>query len=105
MVPIHGISELVLEVRDLTTSAVGLARWLPDREPGLFLPGGTKAMRRMTLDVLVMSILVAIVIPAWGGPGGVRIASTRVELLKTPNAGIQPQAAIDSKGVLHLAYL
>ncbi|MBV9471284.1 MAG: hypothetical protein JOZ57_18745, partial [Abitibacteriaceae bacterium] len=27
-----------------------------------------------------------------------------VTLLKTPNGGIQPQAAVDSKGVLHLIY-
>src|SRR5436190_15317570 len=85
-----------------TTSAGRLARWLPDREPGLFLPGGPKAMRRMALDVLVMSVLVAILTPAWSGTGAARMTAARVELLKTPNAGIQPQAAIDGKGVLHL---
>src|SRR2546428_14192571 len=28
----------------------------------------------------------------------------KVTLMKTPNGGIQPQAAVDKKGVLHLAY-
>jgi hypothetical protein len=32
-------------------------------------------------------------------------AADKVELLKTPNGGIQPQAAVDERGVLHLVYL
>ena len=30
--------------------------------------------------------------------------STRIKLLRTPDDGIQPQAAIDSKGIIHLIY-
>src|SRR5881409_144003 len=30
--------------------------------------------------------------------------STRVELVRTPESGIQPQAAVDGKGVVHLIY-
>ncbi len=30
--------------------------------------------------------------------------STRVKLVRTPESGIQPQAAVDSKGVVHLIY-
>ena len=30
--------------------------------------------------------------------------STRVQLVRTPNGGIQPQAAVDAKGVIHLLY-
>jgi hypothetical protein len=59
----------------------------------------------MTLNVLVMSILAAILTPAWSGTGAARVTGARVELLKTPNGGIQPQAAMDGHGVLHLVYL
>src|SRR5215471_15500368 len=31
--------------------------------------------------------------------------ASQVHLLRTPDNGIQPQAAVDSKGVLHLIYL
>jgi hypothetical protein len=34
----------------------------------------------------------------------VRAAAARVELVKTPNGGIQPQAVTDSRGTLHLVY-
>src|SRR3954452_8815529 len=30
--------------------------------------------------------------------------NSRVNLLRTPNDGIQPQAAVDAKGILHLIY-
>jgi len=33
-----------------------------------------------------------------------QVEAPRVALLKTPDGGIQPQAALDSKGVLHLIY-
>ncbi|HEU4752256.1 MAG TPA: sialidase family protein [Armatimonadota bacterium] len=32
-------------------------------------------------------------------------SARRVELLKTPNGGIQPQAVLDGRGILHLVYL
>jgi hypothetical protein len=35
----------------------------------------------------------------------VQSAGARIELVRTPNGGIQPQAAIDSQGVIHLVYL
>src|SRR6266849_1153151 len=62
-------------------------------------------MQRIALNVLVMSVLVVILTPGWSGTGAARLTAARVELLKTPNGGIQPQAAIDGRGVLHLVYL
>src|SRR5713226_1652259 len=62
-------------------------------------------MRRKSLDLVGLSILVAILTPGWSGSGTAGTAAARVELLKTPHGGIQPQAAIDGKGVLHLVYL
>src|SRR5258708_1138401 len=61
-------------------------------------------MRRNRLDGLILSILLAIFVPGWSGAGATPSAA-RVEVLRTPNGGIQPQAAIDGRGVLHLVYL
>lgn len=36
--------------------------------------------------------------------GPPRVQAAQVTLLRTPNVGIQPQAAVDSKGVVHLIY-
>jgi len=41
-----------------------------------------------------------VLIGACGGPA----FSTQVVVLKTPDAGIQPQAAVDSRGIVHLIY-
>jgi hypothetical protein len=38
------------------------------------------------------------------GAGTVIIQAERVELIRTPDEGIQPQAAVDAHGVLHLIY-
>lgn len=52
----------------------------------------------------ILTLLTALSLGAWisrpasAGP-------SRVELLKTPNGGIQPQSAIDAQGVIHLVYL
>lgn len=35
----------------------------------------------------------------------VSAAAARVEVLKTPNSGIQPQAVVDARGTVHLIYL
>src|SRR5438128_3521551 len=62
-------------------------------------------MRRIALAVLVLSVLMVIRTPVWSRAGTSGTAAERVELVKTPNGGIQPQAAIDARGVLHLVYL
>lgn len=41
---------------------------------------------------------------ALGEEGGKKGASSPVELLRTPNEGIQPQAVIDATGTVHLLY-
>lgn len=62
--------------------------------------------RNITLRWLVPCLLICFGVISSGCP--VRADSTadniKVTLLKTPNSGIQPQAALDSKGVLHLIY-
>ncbi len=36
--------------------------------------------------------------------GNTRVVREEVTLMRTPNGGIQPQVAVDQKGVLHLIY-
>ena len=38
----------------------------------------------------------------WLAAAGNLVEAAQVEVLRTPNEGIQPQAAVDAKGVLHL---
>src|SRR5436309_7810461 len=61
-------------------------------------------MRQISLTILVMSLLLATGLPVGSGAGSTP-ATARVELVKTPDGGIQPQAAIDAKGVIHLVHL
>src|SRR5687767_6989100 len=53
-------------------------------------------MRRFSLTVWMVGIFLLLPI-ARAGDG-------KVTLIRTPDAGIQPQAAMDDKGVLHLIY-
>jgi hypothetical protein len=69
-----------------------------------YIEGRTETMRPIGLNVLVMSLLLGTGLPVDSGTGAT-LAAARVELLKTPNGGIQPQAAIDGEGALHLVYL
>lgn len=49
----------------------------------------------------------ALLLSAWTLTGTITIAaedSARVQLLRTPNGGLQPQATVDARGVLHLVY-
>jgi hypothetical protein len=62
-------------------------------------------MRWSALAVLVLSVLMVIWTPVWSRSGTSGTGAERIELLKTPEGGIQPQAAIDARGVLHLVYL
>ena len=50
---------------------------------------------------IVSIITAAVLLGLWAAPGAGR---TSVALLRTPNGGIQPQAAVDSLGVVHLIY-
>jgi hypothetical protein len=56
----------------------------------------------MRLDVTRRSFLVSSLLPALTLRAGPKES---VQLLKTPNGGLQPQAMMDSKGVLHVVYL
>ena len=67
-------------------------------------------MRPISLNILVMSLLLGTGLPVGSGATlGARTlavpAAAPVELVKTPDGGIQPQAAIDARGVIHLVYL
>lgn len=53
-------------------------------------------MFRTAVSALVVCVSVAV--------SAARVVPSRVTLLATPNEGIQPQAAIDSHGTLHLIY-
>ena len=55
-------------------------------------------MRRQRVRAL-LSVLVLLVFAATGWAAG-----PRVRVIKTPDGGIQPQAAVDARGVLHLIY-
>src|SRR5207244_2989490 len=55
------------------------------------------AMRAMILAVL------ATVFPGLSSAGG-EDARGRVDVVRTPDGGIQPQAAVDSEGTIHLIY-
>src|SRR5438034_9035265 len=63
------------------------------------------ALVAISLHLVGLSALVAILTLGWSRAGTAGTADAQVELLKAPNGGIQPQAAIDGKGVLHLVYL
>src|SRR5437899_3264248 len=39
-----------------------------------------------------------------GAGSAVRADAPRAEVIKTPNGGIQPQAAVDARGTIHLIY-
>ena len=54
-----------------------------------------------TLGVL-LTLGCRALVPARAAAG--RAAAARVEVVKTPNGGIQPQAVIDAAGTLHLVY-
>jgi hypothetical protein len=56
-------------------------------------------MRQISLNILVMSLLLGTGLPVGSGAGTTPTAA-RVELVKTPDGGIQPQAAIDARGVI-----
>jgi len=58
---------------------------------------GTQGSERLSalLGFLLLGLLV---LPAWG-------ETAKVALRRTPNGGIQPQAVVDAKGVVHLVYL
>lgn len=59
-------------------------------------------MRQVRSPLLLIGIMVAFVALGSRRTGA---AVATVELLRAPHGGIQPQAAIDSHGVLHLVYL
>jgi hypothetical protein len=49
----------------------------------------------------------ALLLAVWALAGSTIIAAenpARVQLIRTPNGGLQPQATVDAKGVLHLVY-
>lgn len=48
--------------------------------------------------------IAAVMFTGWGVTGHARAADRKVNVLRTPNRGIQPQAVVDGKGVLHLIY-
>jgi len=60
------------------------------RNKSLALFGGTV--------ILFLGIVSAVAV------GNTRVIRSEVTLMRTPNDGIQPQVAVDQKGVLHLIY-
>src|SRR5258708_36957086 len=60
-------------------------------------------IRRITsLRWLVTQIALALGVASFGGLA--LAVSAPVQLARTPNGGIQPQAVVDDQGVLHLIY-
>src|SRR5690349_2835117 len=60
-------------------------------------------MRNTGLALLFIAILTNAAL-AYGSQA-LQASGTSIELVKTPNGGIQPQAAIDGRGMIHLVYL
>jgi hypothetical protein len=54
--------------------------------------------------MLVLLLALLALLPGCGPVPVARAAPARVELIATPNGGIQPQAVVDSRGTLHLIY-
>jgi hypothetical protein len=53
----------------------------------------------------LLGIIAAFLVQAGsGGPQPAQQATGEVKLLRTPNGGLQPQAALDELGILHLVY-
>ena len=61
-------------------------------------------MRRITSGSIrcLFTVVVAVAITICSNPA--KADAVQVNLLKTPNGGIQPQAVMDSKNILHLIY-
>jgi hypothetical protein len=65
-------------------------------------------LRRLTIAVLVMAVVALSLWVARATRGSQTAANTpgpRVNLLRVPNGGIQPQAVKDSRGTVHVIYL
>ena len=61
--------------------------------------------RRQPLRTALLCLsLAGVATPGCVPPATVAAAGTAVELVKTPNGGIQPQAVADNRGTLHLIY-
>lgn len=58
-------------------------------------------MKHLRFDSLVIGSLLALLV--WSQPAAAQ--AVRVNLLRTPNNGLQPQAVLDERGTLHLIYL
>ena len=54
---------------------------------------------------LILTAIAAVAVVGAGRPRRSDTITPRVTLLRTPDGGIQPQAVVDQKGVLHLIYL
>ena len=67
------------------------------------------ALKRRTRCVLALLILPAAAAVLWisagAVSGGTAPAAPRVELMRVPGGGIQPQAATDARGTAHMVYL
>lgn len=58
-------------------------------------------MKQLRIDGLVIGSLLALLL--WSQPAAAQ--AVPVNLLRTPNNGLQPQAVLDERGTLHLIYL
>src|SRR5687767_5380335 len=54
--------------------------------------------------LVVPLLLLIAAVPLAGCGSSVRAAGPRVEVLRTPDGGIQPQAVTDARGTIHLVY-
>src|SRR2546430_1461080 len=65
----------------------------------------TNNLSRITLQASPSHALLLLLLPAIGSAAPSRASATEVKVIRAPEAGIQPQAAVDEKGVAHLIYL
>jgi hypothetical protein len=61
-------------------------------------------MKSIPYSVLFWLIVALLVQAGSASPQPAKQATGKVMLLRTPNGGLQPQAALDERGVLHLVY-
>src|SRR5262245_46215726 len=54
---------------------------------------------------VILGVIAALLVQVGGAsPQQAQQVAGKVKLLRTPNGGLQPQAALDERGILHLVY-
>src|SRR5207302_344064 len=70
----------------------------------LLMSGQKRTAQAYPDSLRLLAVLTAISVLTPGTALAKDQSSVSVEVIRTPNGGIQPQALVDAKGVLHLVY-